>query len=62
MGLNLTQSGVNHQFRMIVPVYLELDDGKIVFLGRVRLVGNKSEVAKVPLKGQTAPGDDQLLR
>ena len=54
MGLNVTQSGVNDQFRMIVPVYLELDDGKIVFLGRVRLVGNKAEAAKVPLKGLKA--------
>lgn len=51
MSLNVTQSGVDEKFRMIVPVYLELDDGKIVFLGRVRLVGNSSAPGKVPLKG-----------
>lgn len=51
MSLNVTQSGVDDKFRMVVPVYLELDDGRIAFLGRMRMVGNKSEGAKVPLKG-----------
>src|SRR5437016_2618034 len=54
MSLNITQSGVDDTFRMVVPVYLELDDGRIVFLGRMRVVGNKSEAAKVPLKGLKA--------
>ena len=54
MSLNITQSGVDDQFRMVVPVYLELDDGKIVFLGRMRVVGNSSSPAKVPLKGLKA--------
>ena len=51
LSLNITQSGVDDKFRMVVPVYLELDDGRMVFLGRMRMVGNKSEAAKVPLKG-----------
>jgi len=51
MSLNVAQSGVDDKFRMVVPVYLELDDGRTVFLGRMRLVGNKSEATKVPLKG-----------
>jgi hypothetical protein len=42
---------VDDKFRMLVPVYLELADGKIAFLGRVSLVGNNSTEAKVPLKG-----------
>ena len=54
MSLNVTQSGVDDTFRMVVPVYLELDDGRIVFFGRMRVVGNKSEAAKVPLKGLKA--------
>lgn len=54
MSLNVTQSSVDDKFRMVVPVYLELDDGRIVFLGRMRLVGNKSEATKVPLKGLKA--------
>jgi Peptidase family M1 domain len=33
MNLKLTQSGVDDKFKMIVPVYLELADGNIAFLG-----------------------------
>jgi len=51
MNLNVAQSGVDDKFRMVVPVYLELDDGKVVFLGRMRAVGNSSSPAKVPLRG-----------
>lgn len=51
MSLNVAQSGVDDKFRMVVPVYLELDDGRIVFLGRMRVVGNTPSPAKVPLKG-----------
>lgn len=54
MNLSVAQSGVDDKFRMIVPVYLELDDGRIVFLGRLRIVGNSSGTAKVPLKGLKA--------
>jgi hypothetical protein len=54
LSLNVTQSGVDDKFRMLVPVYLELEDGKIVFLGRMRLVGNSSSSPKVPLKGLKA--------
>ncbi len=51
MTLKLTQSGVNEQFRMLVPVYIELADGNIVFLGRARMTGNNSTDQKIPLKG-----------
>jgi hypothetical protein len=51
MSVNVAQSNVNDKFRMVVPVYLELDDGRIVILGRMRLVGNSASPAKVPLKG-----------
>ncbi len=54
LNLNVAQSGVDDKFRMVVPVYLELDDGRIVFLGRMRVVGNTSAPAKVPLKGLKA--------
>ncbi len=54
LSMNLAQSNVNDQFRMVVPVYLELDDGRIVFLGRMRLVGNTSAAPKAPLKGLKA--------
>jgi len=51
MNLNVTQAGVDDKFRMVVPVYIELADGRIVFLGRLRIAGNNSGTAKVPLKG-----------
>jgi hypothetical protein len=50
-GFKVTQSGVDDTFRMIVPVYLELADGRTVNLGRARLVGNTSVEQKVPMKG-----------
>ncbi len=51
LNMKLTQSGVDDQFRMLLPVYLELADGNIAFLGRARMVGNKTVEQKVPLKG-----------
>lgn len=47
----VTQSGVDDKFKMIVPIYLELADGRVVNLGRARLMGNTSVEQKVPLKG-----------
>ncbi|HXY24513.1 MAG TPA: M1 family aminopeptidase [Candidatus Acidoferrum sp.] len=55
MNVSVTQSGVDDKFRMLVPVYLELDEGgkegKVVFLGRARLTGNTTVSQKVPLRG-----------
>jgi len=51
LGFKVTQSGVDDKFRMIVPVYLELTDGRTINLGRARLTGNSSVDKKVPLKG-----------
>jgi aminopeptidase N len=51
LALKVTQSGVDDKFRMIVPVYLELADGRTISLGRARLVGNTTVDQKVPLKG-----------
>jgi hypothetical protein len=50
-GFKIAQSGVDDKFRMLVPIYLELADGRMVNLGRARLVGNSSAEQKVPLKG-----------
>ena len=48
--MNIAQSNVDDKFRMLVPVYLELDDGKIAFLGRARMTGNTSLSQKAQLK------------
>jgi aminopeptidase N len=50
MSLKITQANVDDKFRMLVPVYLELEEGKVVFLGRVRLTGNSSFEQKITLK------------
>ena len=54
MSFKVTQSGVDDKFRMLVPIYLEWDDGKVSFLGRDRLTGNASVEQKVSLKGLKA--------
>jgi hypothetical protein len=50
-AFKLTQSGVSEKFHMLVPIYLELADGRTVPLGRANLTGNSSVEQKVPLKG-----------
>jgi len=51
LSMKLTQSGVDAKFRMLLPVYLELADGNIVFLGRARMTGNNTVEQKVNLRG-----------
>jgi hypothetical protein len=50
-GFKATQSGVDDRFRMVVPVYLEMSDGRTLNIGRVRLIGNSTIDQKVSLKG-----------
>ncbi len=50
-NFKVTQSSVDESFHMLVPIYLELADGRVVSLGRARLSGNSSIERKVPLKG-----------
>jgi hypothetical protein len=55
-SFKLTQSGVDDNFRMLVPIYLEMPDGHTRFLGRAWLVGNKTLEQKIPMKNwNTAP-------
>ncbi len=51
LDLKLTQSNVNEHFRMLVPIYLELADGRTIQLGRARLTGNTTLEQKIALKG-----------
>ena len=50
-AFKVTQSGVDDKFRMAVPIYLELADGRTIMLGRARMNGNASVEQKVPLRG-----------
>jgi len=51
MSIKVTQSNVDDKFRMVVPIYIETAEGKIAFLGRLRLAGNSAFEQKVTLKG-----------
>jgi hypothetical protein len=48
-SFKLTQSGVGGNFRMMVPIYLELEDGRTAMLGRVRMTGDTTVSQEVPL-------------
>jgi aminopeptidase N len=51
LRMKVTQSNVDEHFRMLVPLYLEMAEGQMFFLGRARMNGNSSIEQKVPLKG-----------
>ncbi len=53
-SFKVTQSNVKDDFHMLVPIYLDLADGGMLFLGRAKLTGNNSVEQKVPLKGLKA--------
>jgi Peptidase family M1 domain len=47
----LTQSAVDDNYVMSVPVYIELADGKTIHLGEMHVKGNNTIEGKVALKG-----------
>jgi len=51
MSIKVSQSNVDDKFRMVIPIYVETAEGKLVMLGRIRLVGNSSFEQKVTLRG-----------
>jgi len=51
LSYQILQSNVDQNFHMLVPIYLELEEGKVMMLGRAHLSGNTSDSGKVPLKG-----------
>ena len=50
-NFKVTQSNVSNDFRMPVPIYLELANGNVFMLGRAKLLGNSTIEQKVPIKG-----------
>jgi hypothetical protein len=50
LHFKLTQSGVPAQFKMVVPIYLELADGKTVRLGMLAITGDSTveKTAQLP--------------
>lgn len=55
MKFKLTQSNVSPDFKMLVPIYLELPDGHITRLGDARMVGNTTVEQSVPLGQMKQP-------
>jgi Peptidase family M1 domain len=55
LHLKIVQSGVTDNFRNIVPIYLELQDGRISRLGSVRMNGNSAADRTVQLPKPPAP-------
>ncbi len=49
VGLKITQSNVHDGFVMLVPIYVELQDGRVIRLGSASLRGNTSVERTVPL-------------
>lgn len=48
---SLTQSEVDPSFMMMIPVYIELTNGRIIQLGHMRITGDKTVQGKVRLNG-----------
>jgi hypothetical protein len=55
LHFKLVQSGVTDTFKMLVPVYLEMSDGRSVLLGRVSILGNSTMEKTIPLAKPTVP-------
>jgi hypothetical protein len=51
LNFKVSQSGVSQNFVMLVPVYLDLGNGRVARLGSATLSGNNSVEGHVPLKG-----------
>ncbi len=51
LKFKLTQSGVDKNFGMLVPIYLEMPNGTIVRVGSPRMIGNSSEEQSITFTG-----------
>jgi hypothetical protein len=55
LHFKLTQSGVPANFRMLVPIYLELADGRVVRLGSAAILGSMTAEQTVQLPKMPSP-------
>jgi aminopeptidase N len=51
LRFSVTQANVTDTFAMPVPLYVELADGRVVHLGRIRMKGNVTIEKEIPLQG-----------
>jgi aminopeptidase N len=55
LHLKLTQSGVGPKFIMLVPIYLELTDGRLIRIGAIHVTGSTTLDQTVSLPKLPAP-------
>jgi aminopeptidase N len=55
LHIKLTQSGVSPNFKMPVPLYLELAGGKVIRMGAINITGDKTVEQTVQLPKLPAP-------
>jgi len=51
LNFKLTQSDVNKDFVMLVPIYVEMGNGRLARLGSARMSGSTTIDQHVPLRG-----------
>jgi hypothetical protein len=51
LKIKLTQSDVSKDFAMLVPLYVEMNNGRVARLGSARLIGNNTFEQTIPLRG-----------
>jgi hypothetical protein len=51
LNFKLTQSAVDQNFAMLIPIYLDLGSNRVIRLGSARVIGNNSVEQHIPLKG-----------
>ena len=61
LHFKLTQSGVPANFRMLVPIYLELTDGRVVRLGSAAILGTMTAEQTIQLPKLPAPAKRALI-
>ena len=61
LHFKLTQSGVSDNFRMLVPIYLELADGKVMRLGMIQVIGSTTLERTLPLPKFPSPVKQALI-
>ncbi|HZU21433.1 MAG TPA: M1 family aminopeptidase, partial [Terriglobales bacterium] len=49
LKLKLTQANVTPEFKMLVPIYVEMADGRVFRLGTAKMIGNQTMEQSVPL-------------
>jgi aminopeptidase N len=61
LNFKLSQSDVSKEFAMLVPVYLDFGDGRVMRVGSAPMIGNTSLEQHIPLRGLKAKPKRALI-